>query len=158
MAIAALSGVGCIAAPETAPDAVVTPLDRPGATPLPSLHEQRVAVARDTTNSVMEGGNERVVARTRNPNAVVAFPRWSSDGHRIGYVESDSLIRLSRDSGDDVFTANPREGIVKVLRPHVRPGEQITGMDWTPDGRALILGLRQVVRRKLASPASTSAP
>lgn len=109
-----------------------------------TLATRRIAIARDADLALIEGATERVLARARDTTALISYPRWSPNGATIAYVESASLLKLDGDWGDDIYSVAPAGGAARVLRPHVRSGEQITGFDWTPDGRALLLGVRQM--------------
>lgn len=159
LAVGALLAAGCTAstptpspatkpqasAPPAPPRTAVATATGPAINPRDStLPARRIAIARDGDLALIEGGSERVLARARDNTALIAHPRWSPDGASIAYVEAASLLRLDGDWGDDIYVIAPAGGSALVLRPHLRPGEQITGFDWTPDGRALLVGVRQM--------------
>ncbi|MEZ4503430.1 MAG: hypothetical protein R3C39_12455 [Dehalococcoidia bacterium] len=103
-----------------------------------------MVVAHDHQLILVDGPNARVLATTKDPDAHITYPRWSPDGSRVAFVQASLLLRLEGDWGDDIFVVDPDTGEQRVLRPHLRAGEQISGMDWTPDGERIVVGIRQV--------------
>lgn len=125
------------------PPATVSPLA--SSTPVADLSpDTTLAFARDQELVIARRDGSEILLNINDPSAYIAFVRWSPDGTRIAFVTASLLFQFDGDWGDDVFAANVATRQVQLLRPHLRPGEQITGLDWSPDGNRLMLGIRQV--------------
>jgi Tol biopolymer transport system component len=101
--------------------------------PIVLVRDQRLLIrARD--------GTERLLLRTP-PNTFPSFPVWSPDGTRVAYVQATLFTgQPGADWGSDIYVAEVSSGEPRLVWKHAQAGEQVQGLAWTPDGKALLLG------------------
>jgi Tol biopolymer transport system component len=74
-------------------------------------------------------------------NVYPALPAWSPDGTRIAFTQQTFFNgKPGADWGDDLYVMPATGGTPELVRAHAPTGEQIQGLAWSPDGKALIFG------------------
>lgn len=90
-------------------------------------------------------GTPRTLVTLEGPGTYPTAPRWSPDGRSVAYAQRRFFTGTAEaDWGDDVYVQPLAGGVGRMVRAHRQRGEMVEGMAWTPDGRALLLGLTGV--------------
>jgi Tol biopolymer transport system component len=90
-------------------------------------------------------GPRRILVTTPGIGVYPQSPRWSPDGRQIAYVQKHFFTGVAgSDWGDDVYVQDLAGGEPRLVRRHGAPGQQVEGLAWAADGRALLLGDVQV--------------
>jgi Tol biopolymer transport system component len=145
LALAVVSSVACTSTPATPTPSVAAATNAPlvcGRPPGTPTVAGRMVLRTNQCLVVQEpGGQLHQLFQSTATNIYPSLPVWSPDGTKIAFTQQLFFSgKPGADWGDDLYVVSASGGTPELVRTHAPTGEQIQGVAWTPDGKALVFG------------------